>query len=241
MKLTKYGFHLNLLGFSSFLSVLGIIVSLIGAIGGLACIIGASQFAKMLDEDEDVDVDDKLLVLVVIGTFYFIGVVILLFMIPYLIMWTLLKIKTSKKNFPGIEKIGKVYSYAYGGLEIIVAIALILIAIENPVDEMTGKTIGYIIVSAIYLIFTCLKIHGIRVENNKLLGTWLGFRYIFFFLYMITIIVYCIKNDEVVVYIMIAAIIYFILDIGLTLILHSIRVCKENSAETVQFENMNTE
>ena len=64
-------------------------------------------------------------------------------MIPYLIMWTLLKIKTSNRDFPGIEKLGKVYSYVYGGLEIIVAIALILIAIENPVDVLWCKRLKH--------------------------------------------------------------------------------------------------
>jgi len=37
MKLTKYGFGFNLLGASSILSVLGIVVSIIGVIGSIAC------------------------------------------------------------------------------------------------------------------------------------------------------------------------------------------------------------
>ena len=39
MKLTKYGFQLNLFGFSSFLSVLGIVNSLLGVMAGIGVIV----------------------------------------------------------------------------------------------------------------------------------------------------------------------------------------------------------
>ena len=54
------------------------------------------------------------------------GGVIIIIMIPYLVMWILLKIKTSKQDIPGMEKIGKVYSYVSGSLEIIAMIAVII-------------------------------------------------------------------------------------------------------------------
>ena len=115
MKLTKYGFHLGLLGFSSVLSVLGIIVSIIGTIGGMVlfwfgtqAITPARGFAAGI-------------------TLFVIGGIALFLMIPYIIMWTLLKIKTSKQDIPGIEKIGKIYSYVSGSLEIIGAIAVLIV------------------------------------------------------------------------------------------------------------------
>ena len=187
MKLTKYGLRLDLLTFSSLLSFSGIFFSISGIIGGIVCLHMACKFSNKGDIGISFASD----------FFYLIGDVLLILTIPYLILWILLKIKTRKKDIPDIEKIGKVYSYMYGGLEIIIAIALILIAIENPVDEMTGKTIGYIIVSAIYLIFTCLKIHGTRVENNKLIGIYLGFCYALFILYIIAIIILIVSASGV--------------------------------------------
>ena len=168
-------------------------------------------------------------------------------MIPYLIMWILLMIKTKKQDILGLERIGKVYSYVSGSLEIIGAIAQIISSIHyytqtqpiqpNPFQPTpppySSIPIGYIIVSVIYLIFACLKIHGIRVENNKLVGIYLGFRHALFVLQIITCIILKIVTTAVTLeYFMIAAIVYFILDIGLTVILHSIRVDRENTART---------
>ena len=143
MKLTKYGFRLNLLGFSSFLSVLGILVSIIGVIVGIA--IFCAGFAGS----------------------YEIGGVFLILIIPYLILWIILLIKTNKQDIPGIEKIGTVYSYVSCSLEIIGTIAPITISILGMSGRRGSNNIGYIIGSAIYIIFACLKIHAIRVENNK--------------------------------------------------------------------------
>ena len=245
MKLTKYGFHLNLLGFSSFLSVLGIIVSIIGAIAGIGFIWLATVISIY---------NPKPGPFVAPNTFdpYFyvsfgFGVVLLLFMTPYLVMWILLKKKTSKQNIPGIEKIGKVYSYVSGSLEIIAEITLIIFAFRillTPFGELViGQIIGLIIGLAIHLIFACLKIHGIRVENNKLLGTYLGLRYALFILDMVTFIVCGTTYEaEDLVFALITVIVYFILDIGLIIILHSIRVDREKNTErpeTVQFVNLN--
>ena len=205
MKLTKYGFRLNLLGFSSFLSVLGILVSIIGIIVGIAIFCAG---------------------------FYEIGGVVLIIIIPYLILWIILLIKTNKQDIPGIEKIGTVYSYVSCSLEIIGMIAPITISILGMYGRRGSNNIGYIIGSAIYLIFACLKIHGIRVGNIKLLGTYLGFRYALFILYMIAFIVLGILTGRMAIAALITGIVYFIMDIGLTVILHSIRVDRENTART---------
>ena len=97
------------------------------------------------------------------GHIFVIGGVSLLLMLLYLNMWILLKIKTNKQDIPGIEKIGKVYSYVSGSLEIIGTIALIVFSIIGLLGgKEVGVITGYIIGSAIYLIFACLKIYGIR-------------------------------------------------------------------------------
>jgi len=175
------------------------------------------------------------------AVYYTIGAVLLTVMIPYLAMWILLKIKTSKQDIPGMERIGKVYSYVSGSLEIIAMIAWIIIsawtlAILTRSYYRTDLNVGiqsvYIIGAAIYFVFACLKIHGIRVENNKLIGTYLGFRYVLFALHMIGFIITSIYTGSYEIIGLIVGGVYFILDIGLTVILHSIRVDRENTAGT---------
>ena len=92
----------------------------------------------------------------------------------------------------------------------------------------------YMIFSAIYLVFACLKIHGVRVENNKLIGTYLGFRYGLFAIHMIVFIILSIYGRSIIDAIigLIVGGVHFILDIGLTIILHSIRVDREKTAGT---------
>merc|ERR1712110_209086 len=240
MKLTKYGFRFNLLGSSSFLSVLGIVVSIIGIIGSIACfvmgtIFGSGRSGRKLGG----------FAMVVL---YTIGAVLLIIMIPYLAMWILLKIKTSKQDIPGIERIGKVYSYVSGSLEIIAMIARIIYSAWTLAsfssffrsDLFIRIESVYILGAVIYFVFACLKIHGIRVENNKLIGMYIEFRYVLFALHMIGFIIYSIFSILIAgeLFLIMAIIglivggVYFILDIGLTVILHSIRVDRENTAGT---------
>ena len=232
MKLTRYGFRFNLLGSSSFLSWLGIVVSILGIIGSIACFVMGSVFGTSGDNG------------LVVAILYDIGANLLIAMIPYLAMWILLKIKTSKKDIPGIERIGKVYSYVSGSLEIITMIAWIeysawsLALISSslwPGNLLIGMLSAFIIGAAIYFVFACLKIHGIRVVNNKLIGIYLGFRYGLFALYMIGFIIYSIYIAGGLFLIMaiiglIVGGLFFILDIGLTVILYNIRVDRENTA-----------
>ena len=166
MKLTKYGFGLNLLGSSSFLSVLGIVASIIGLVGSIVCFGTGSTFEKAKPKK----------------TFYVMGGVLIILMIPCLVLWILLKIKTSKKDIPGIERIGKVYSYVSGSLEIIVMIMTLVIisylyqdSYSRDVNEIrtspssaskatarTAISTISMIFAQIYLVFACLKIHGVR-------------------------------------------------------------------------------
>ena len=173
--------------------------------------------------------------------------VFLLFMIPYLILWSLLFNKTSIQDIHSIERIGKVYSFVTGALEIIGAIASIITNSKYDIEnhELYIKNHDYqsyienqymyrslIVGSVIYLIMACVKIHGIRVENNELLGTYLGFRYKLFILSMILFIIFIDSADILVISVVIAVIILFIKDIGLIVILHSIHSIKQNTART---------
>ena len=115
MKLTIYGFYSGLLRCSSVFSVLGIVVSIMGIIGGIFYIV---YFESLFRNDS-----------LMIGLSCAIGGVLIMLMISYLIMWILLKIKSSKQDIPGIEKIAKVYTYLSGSLEIMIASIRIITSI----------------------------------------------------------------------------------------------------------------
>ena len=154
VKLTKYGFRFNLLRSSSFLSVLGIVVSIIGIIGSIGCFLVISKFGSGRSDH---------------GLTVIHGAVLLILMISYLAMWILLKIKTSKQDIFGIEMIGKVYSYVSGVLEIISAFLWIILSartllsvphnyrLSSKSDLVIGVQIVDIIGSVIYFVSACLK------------------------------------------------------------------------------------
>ena len=70
------------------------------------------------------------------------------------------------------------------------------------------------------------------MEKNKLVGIYLGFRYGIFALHMIGFIISSSAFKGSAIIVSIVSGVYFILDIGLTVILHSIRVDRENTAGT---------
>merc|ERR1719154_762334 len=208
----------ELLGFSSFLSVLGIVFGFMLGIGGLFFLESGAK----LPRDHHFDITRCI--------FCIIGAVLIFLMVPYLIMW--IQLKSSKQNIPGIERIGKVY--VSGTLEIIGGIVRILFSCMIQYSNLLIVQITVLIYSALCLIFTYLKIHGTRVKNNKLLGTYLEFDYALFFLNIIAFIISItttpfLEHMQVIFAAAIVIIVYLILDIGLTLILYSIR---ENTART---------
>ena len=89
-----------------------------------------------------------------------------------------------------------------------------------------------------YLIFICLKIYGTEPDQqkNRMLGTYIGFRYALFITFIIVFFIMstCISYPYAYIFLstLIGGILFFILDIGLTVILHSIRVNRETTAET---------
>ena len=131
--------------------MLGIAVSIVGVIGGIALFVLESQFS----EKE-------------LGPFVKVfGGVLLILLIPYLIMWIILKIKTSEQDITGIERIGKFYTYVSGSLEIIGMIARILlsiIGIRSGIGHyLTLLNMGYIFGSAMYVSLLCLP----KISRNK--------------------------------------------------------------------------
>ena len=226
IKLTRYGFKWNLIGFSSFLSILGIVVSTLGTIGAIATLAIGIWFSTTRTFQE---VGPWLII---------IGILIFAIMILYLAMWIALKKKTNKRNIMSIERIGKIYSYLRGALEIIAMASCLLSLVfhfsyhgpngsfEFGFSSNPGEEIFIFLFATTDLIFACLQIHAIMLEKNKLLGIYLGYRYAAFFLTIIAAFILAICDSESLgawIGGLIGDILFFILDIGLTVILHSIR------------------
>ena len=227
IKLTRFGFRLKLIGFSTFLSWFGIVTSLLVFIGGITVISVFSSSSMAMYYSEKV---------ILIPTMSF----FIILNIPYLIMWTFLIINTNKRNIDVIESITMVYCYVLGAFEIFVSVGSIVISLISieivslvnsncqdcrlPPQDIAIFIIK-VIVSTVYLIFACLKIHGIRLEKNKLLGIYLCFRYICFIVSQGSLILLArmLHDYTVPIPILVGSTLFFILDLGLHIILHSTR------------------
>ena len=215
IKLTKFGLKYNLIGFSSFLSIFGIVVSTLGAILGLSSLsigIGATTDCRELA--------------CAFGPFLIIiGVIILVITIPYLAMWIVLNKNTHKRDIASIEKIGKIYSYVSGALEIIAMGGCLYQFGFTPEDLRFsyGQNIFILLFATTDIIFTCLRIYGIMLEKNKLLGIYLGYRYAAFILTILFSIISASYSPGIWIGYLICQVLFFIPDIGLIVILHSIR------------------
>lgn len=248
IQLTNYGFRLNLIRFSRFLSIFGIVVSVLEIILSIA-LIGVEVF-KLINPEKCPPHSDFCplfnLIIRIIGISD--GAITAVLFILFLVLFVLLKNKTGARDLPGIEKIAKIYCYVTGSLEIIVLIAFILLYIlsswESGFSFIAGLLwtglgyIGYLgitriiffIIWLVYLVFACLKIHGIRTQKNGMIRTFIIFRYVIFVLIAILDLVSIQTSWRR----FITWIFFSILDIGLINILHSIRVDRANkSTETI--------
>ena len=215
---------MDFFNFSRGLSVFGICVSIVGVVGGIALFLVASCV------DLAYTGLPKL--------FYGAGAVILIYNMLCLVMWFQLKIKTNKQDIHGMEKIGKIYSYVTGSLEIIGMIVYIgmgiskIISLVNHLHRHStavafGLEIVKTVLAIVYLIFACLKIRGIIDKKNKLLGAYINFRYVLFSLTMIGLIILIAVYGLGGIIALSCAFAFSILDIGLTVILLSIRKERE--------------
>lgn len=218
IKLTKYGFFLDLFAFSSISSVFGIVLSFLIIVGGLAIIVVVQT--RLFE------------------TFYYDEVVIcmlmpnIIFNIIYLIIWTLLKMKTNNRNINAIRRISKVYCCVTAFLEIKGMIVMILYGIMILISSEYFTGIGMIIVAPFGLFFAFMKIHGMMVKESKWIGIYLGSRYALFIICLVSfiiILIIIINSDFVFGSILVSSMVfpYLIIDICLTIILHSIIAYKE--------------
>lgn len=157
--------------------------------------------------------------------------------IPYLIIWTLIKTKTNKRQISGIAITAKVYCYAFGFLEtkaMIGIITIITVTFSHNIDD-----VGIILIVgvAVNLMAVCMKFYGIRLEKSKWIGIYIGLRYA---LFLLSLIMLFIVNYYYFVSVLLLIgitvyLLYFILDLGLTIILHSIRVDRENHLKQLPY------
>ena len=236
--------------FSTFFSIFGIVVSIIEIILSIALIV--VDVVKLIKPDKSsphstfdlnpinrkIGISD--------------GAITAVLFILFLVLFVLLKNKTGARDLPGIEKITKIYCYVTGALEIIVLIAFIILFIVLYIPTESGFRflaglfwigLGYLgsdliritliiffIIWLVYLVFACLKIHGIRTQKKVMIRTFIIFRYVIFVLIAILDLVSIQTSWRR----FITWIFFSILDIGLINILHSIRVDRANkSTETI--------
>ena len=216
IQLTRYGFRLNLIRFSTFLSIFGIVASVLGFFLSIVSIVVLVAYTSSNADEKGGEIGKGAVILVLFGL--------------YLVLWILLKIKTGERDIPGIENITKIYCYVTGTLEIIGMIGFIIWSIRIII--LTILYVYYLTTSVIiaevialiiwlvYLVFVCLKIHGIRTQKNEMLSKYIVFRHVIFIIITILLLI-SIRTSWIL---LISWIFFYILDIGLIVILHSIRV-----------------
>ena len=112
IQFTRYGFWLNLIRFSTFFSIFGIVVSILEIILSIAVIV--VDVVKLIKPDKSsphstfdlnpinrkIGISD--------------GAITAVLFILFLVLFVLLKNKTGARDLPGIEKITKIYCYVTG-------------------------------------------------------------------------------------------------------------------------------
>ena len=227
LKLSKLGFGFKLVRFTSVLSVTWIITALAGCSLGLALAF--------------IDTNLKF----TIGGFRVINLVlggIFLFCTFSFLTWGQMYSECRAENVSGIEEIAKAYSYVYAILNLILnLVGLFLLSVYEHLKAgiefifSTGPG-GPILVLLIFLIgifYSSKLIHGLRTHQDRHLGDYIVFRY---FILAVTIIltiiamtVFSINFSEQILWTTLCGFLglalgclNFMLDVGPTIILHSI-------------------
>ena len=168
---------LDLLGFASYLSTLGIVTSLLIIIGGFTTIV-------MIKPE-----DFSLLFFMLCINLH----------ILYLVMWTLLKMKTNNRNINGIENITTVYCYVTGCLWVKGMIGrgvaedclrMILFGVMSLISSSYFNLLafGMILIATFGLMSAVMKIHGIMLKRSKWIGIYLGSRFAFLIIFLVSFI-----------------------------------------------------
>ena len=245
----KYGLQLTLVAYSSFLSVLGILVSILGIIG---CIVGATLIFNTEQYIMDNHWNFNPITMewtyeyqetsrrnAILGTA--LGVTFIL-NILYLIMWIFLKIKTSQRDTIAMERIGTIYSYLVSALEFLGT--MIFIGIGIHLSHSIIHVITQVVIPFIYLFFIGIKLSGIADENNKMLQHYLRFCWTLFFISVIFLVglsmfLITLKGYSWTFFLTtVSGYLFFFLNTGPVVIVYNIRVNKQSSAVTEEPANI---
>ena len=245
----KYGLQLTLVAYSSFLSFLGILVSILGIIG---CIVAATLIFNteqyIMDNywnfnpitmEWTYECEETSRRNAILGTA--LGVTFIL-NILYLIMWIFLKIKTSQRDTIAMERIGTIYSYLVSALELLGT--MIFIGIGIHLSHSIIHVITQVVIPFIYFFFVGIKLTGIADENNKMLQHYLRFCWTLFFISVIFLVglsmfLITLKGYSWTFFLTtVSGYLFFFLNTGPVVIVYNIRVNKQSSAVTEEPANI---
>ena len=183
LKLSKLDFGVNLLRFTCFISVTGIIFSTLAIAGGIAAIIMATILQSHNGQSFGWSHIWVAYLRIISGILYIIGGLTLVLSFGWMVMNCLLLKRCSQKNIHGIEKITTIVNYLIGSLEI-VAISLTLVSYRCCLYHYYK----YIFILTVILIFESLKIPGIRKHKLGMVKVHIIYKYICSFCFIIVIL-----------------------------------------------------
>ena len=225
LKLSKLDFGVNLLRFTCFISVTGIIFSTFAIAGGIAAIIIATMLQYPDGQSFGWNHIGVAYLRIISGILYIIGGLTLVLSLGWMVMNCLLQRRCSQKNIPGIQKITTIINYLIGILEIL-AISLTLVSYLCCLYHYYM----YIFILTVLLIFESLKILGLRKHQLGMVKVYIIYKYICSFCF-ITVIMFknfqMASNKSMLIWInlmvSVVSVLFIIQDIGHTVILYSIR------------------
>ena len=225
LKLSKLGCGVNLLRFTCFISVTGIIFSTLAITGGIAAIIMATTLQSHNGQSFGWSHIGVAYLRLISGILYIIGGLTLVLSLGWMVMNCLLLRRCSQKNIHGIEKITTIVNYLIGSFEIM-AISLTLVSYLCCLYHYYV----YIFILTVLLIFESLKILGLRKHQLGMVKVYIIYKYFCSFCF-ITVIMFknfqMASNKPILIWIIlivsVVSIMFIIQDIGYTVILYSIR------------------
>ena len=114
-------------------------------------------------------------------TMYGLGAVLMAMSLPLLTMYYLLRKRNVEKDVEGVMQMLKIICYVQSVLELLTYFSFI------PFEMWIS--VGTIVLPVLLVIFTSLKIHGIRTRNPKYIKAFIIFQYTLYILWLIGVFI----------------------------------------------------
>ena len=114
-------------------------------------------------------------------TMYGLGAVLMAMSLPLLTMYYLLRKRNVEKDVKGVMQMLKIICYVQSVLELLTYFSFI------PFEMWIS--VGTIVLPVLLVIFTSLKIHGIRTRNPKYIKAFIIFQYTLYILWLIGVFI----------------------------------------------------